>query len=256
MHPTAAPRPVLGARLSASTPAAEIRRKPPINAWSVRSSPTHGKRRSSLIQAGCRRPEGGDREHAAGAGGGHDGNDCESFERHRPACGHDGDDVQLPARRTGALVLQGRRFLRENRRFVGQAMPAAERTIAFRIQRTRRRSRSVPTIQWRVARATRWSAGPNAATRSVRSPTPAAAPVSAGSHPQMVPTASTMVSASTNSTIDTSNVAVIAVPAWARIIVACSLGTAVRTAALHTRGGAVAVPHARAPRPCVSRGRR
>jgi len=55
----------------------------------------------------------------------------------------------------------------------------------------------MPITNCRVVIGTRASAGPNARTSSVKNPTPAAAPKSAERQPLTVPTASTIVSAST-----------------------------------------------------------
>src|SRR2546429_2264476 len=62
------------------------------------------------------------------------------------------------------------------------------------------------------------NAGPSASVSTVRNSTPAPAPMRAGRPPRVVPTASTIVSASTNSTSDARNAATTTVPTCAQLM--------------------------------------
>src|SRR6266571_2987494 len=96
------------------------------------------------------------------------------------------------------------------------AITPAARRIAFLSQRIPKSSSSTPTASCRYSIGMRASSGPKASTRSARKARPATVPASAGRHPRTVPTASTMVSASTASTREATKAEAIAVPAWAR----------------------------------------
>ena len=95
--------------------------------------------------------------------------------------------------------------------------PAARR-IALRSQRMPKSSRRMPTMSWSVVIGMRPSAGPKIATSSARKIALAPAPSSEERQPRVVPTASTMVSASTHSTSEARNAATKAVLACSQVI--------------------------------------
>src|SRR6266581_6516138 len=97
-----------------------------------------------------------------------------------------------------------------------RAITPPERRIAFRSQRIPKRSSSTPTASCIYSIGMRAISGPRASTSSARKASPARVPASAGRHPRTVPTASTMVSASTASTSEARKAEAIAGPAWAR----------------------------------------
>src|SRR5579859_697991 len=91
--------------------------------------------------------------------------------------------------------------------------PAARR-IALRSHRAPNRSSRTPTPSCRYRSGTSDSAGPRMTTSRESATTPRTAPVSAGRQPRTVPTASTIVSASTNSTREARNAASMGAVAW------------------------------------------
>jgi hypothetical protein len=76
----------------------------------------------------------------------------------------------------------------------------------------------MPTMSWSVVIGMRPSAGPKIATNSARKIALAPAPSSDERQPRVVPTASTMVSASTHSTSEARNAATKAVLACSQVI--------------------------------------
>src|SRR6266571_4012719 len=97
-----------------------------------------------------------------------------------------------------------------------RAITPPARRIAFLSQRIPKRSSSTPTASCMVWIGMRAISGPKASTSSARKASPARVPASAGRQPRTVPTASTMVSASTASTSEARKAEAIAGPAWAR----------------------------------------
>src|SRR5580658_1733327 len=88
------------------------------------------------------------------------------------------------------------------------AITPAARKIALRSQRMPNSSSSVPTASCTLRSGMRASAGPNTATTPDSSSRAAAQPSKAPRHPRTTATASTTVSASTNSTSEARNAAV------------------------------------------------
>src|SRR6266581_1741878 len=97
-----------------------------------------------------------------------------------------------------------------------RATTPAARRIAFLSHLIPKSSSSTPTASCRYWIGVRAISGPKARTSSARKASPARVPASADRHPRTVPTASTMVSASTASTSEARKAEAIAGPAWAR----------------------------------------
>src|SRR3954452_6776419 len=95
-----------------------------------------------------------------------------------------------------------------------RGMTPAARRIAFLSQRRPKRRTSVPTASCTAPSGMRVSAGPRPSTSSASTARPSPVPVSAGRQPRTVPTASTTVSASTNSTSEARKAARTVGAAW------------------------------------------
>src|SRR3989442_6117837 len=98
-------------------------------------------------------------------------------------------------------------------------IPAARRT-ALRSQLRPNSNNRAPMPTWSTVMGIIPSAGPSTPTSAVSAASPAAAPRSAERHPRTIPTARTMVTASTHSTSDPRNAAVTAGPACIQSIIA------------------------------------
>src|SRR5439155_1207329 len=97
-------------------------------------------------------------------------------------------------------------------------MPAARRT-ALRSQLRPNSNNRAPMPTWSTVMGIIPSAGPSTPTRAASAASPAAAPRSAERHPRTIPTARTMVTASTHSTRDPRNAAVTEGPACIQSII-------------------------------------